>query len=78
MEDSPIIGQKGEQGSPGYPGPQGYPGKPGLDGRDGYPGQKGAKGEMGYTGQKGTQVCTSQQYTNNLYMLTVLCRISRK
>ena len=53
MEDSPIIGQKGEQGSPGYPGPQGYPGKPGVDGRGGYPGQKGAKGEMGYTGQKG-------------------------
>ena len=76
VEDSPIIGQKGEQGSPGYPGPRGYPGKPGTDGRDGLPGQKGVKGERGYIGQKGTQVCINQ--LDKIFHLNILCRISRK
>ena len=70
VEDSPVIGLKGEQGSPGYPGPSGYPGKPGTDGRDGLTGQKGVKGERGYIGQKGTQLCTNNYVLNtNLNLL---------
>ena len=55
-----VIGPRGQQGSPGYPGVNGDPGTPGVPGSDGIPGEEGAHGHPGSRGIKGewlNQVC---------------------
>ena len=49
----PVIGPKGEQGLPGFPGANGDPGIPGLPGEDGIPGINGRCGDPGLYGAKG-------------------------
>ena len=48
-----VVGQKGEQGLPGFPGASGDPGISGLPGVDGTPGTKGSNGDPGLDGVKG-------------------------
>ena len=48
-----VIGPKGEQGLPGFPGVSGNPGIPGLPGGDGIPGMKGKHGDPGLYGSNG-------------------------
>ena len=48
-----VIGLKGEQGLPGFPGAIGDPGIPGLPGKDGVPGAKESRGDSGLYGAEG-------------------------
>ena len=70
--DPPIIGPKGEQGSPGYPGASGEPGTSGLPGSRGIPGLQGIRGDPGYNGLVGKHsLCT--QYA---YLHTYVCLVN--
>ena len=66
IDDSgpPVIGPKGEQGSPGFPGADGDPGIPGLPGEDGVPGINGRRGDPGLYGTKGKYVHVVTKYTS--------------
>ena len=62
-----VIGPKGQQGLPGFPGANGDPGIPGLSGEDGIPGINGRRGDPGLYGAQGNY---SYSY---IHSYTVFC-----
>ena len=67
-----VIGPKGEQGLPGFPGANGDPGIPGLLGEDGIPGTQGRHGDPGLYGAQGLHSMHTQ-YVHTYSTYTVFC-----